>query len=33
LEWQRRRDLLLTELEGFDLIPAHGGWSMLLNRL
>jgi len=30
-EWQRRRDVLLAELAGFDLIPAHGGWSMLLD--
>jgi aspartate/methionine/tyrosine aminotransferase len=30
-EWQRRRDLLLAELPGFGLIPAHGGWSMLLD--
>jgi aspartate/methionine/tyrosine aminotransferase len=30
-EWQRRRDLLLAELDGFSLVPAHGGWSMLLD--
>ena len=30
-EWQRRRDVLLSELDGFDVIPPHGGWSMLLD--
>ena len=30
-EWQRRRDVILAELEGFRLIPPHGGWSMLLD--
>lgn len=30
-EWQRRRDLLLAELEGLQVIPPHGGWSLLLD--
>jgi N-succinyldiaminopimelate aminotransferase len=30
-EWQRRRDVLLTELEGFAVIKPQGGWSMLLD--
>ena len=31
-EWQRRRDLILGELEGVvPAIPPHGGWSMLLD--
>jgi len=30
-EWQRRRDVLLNELEGFPLIVPHGGWSALLD--
>jgi aspartate/methionine/tyrosine aminotransferase len=30
-EWQRRRDVLLEELRGLDLVPPHGGWSMLLD--
>ena len=30
-EWQRRRDLIVEELEGFRIIPAAGGWSMLLD--
>ena len=30
-EWQRRRDLLLDELRGFDVIPPHGGWSLLID--
>jgi aspartate/methionine/tyrosine aminotransferase len=30
-EWQRRRDLMLAELEGLPVIPPHGGWSMLLD--
>jgi len=29
--WQERRDVLLEELEGFDVIPPHGGWSMLVD--
>ena len=30
-EWQARRDLVLTELEGLPLARAAGGWSMLLD--
>lgn len=30
-EWQRRRDALVEQLAGLPLIPAAGGWSMLLN--
>jgi N-succinyldiaminopimelate aminotransferase len=31
-EWQRRRDLILGELDGvIPAIPPHGGWSMLLD--
>jgi N-succinyldiaminopimelate aminotransferase len=30
-EWQRRRDVLLTELKEFSVIPPHGGWSLLLD--
>ncbi len=30
-EWQRRRDLILAELDGLPVIPPHGGWSMLLD--
>ena len=30
-ELQARRDLLLEELTGFAAIPAHGGWSFLLD--
>jgi len=30
-EWQRRRDLIVEELRGEPLIPAAGGWSMLLD--
>lgn len=31
-EWQRRRDLILAELEGIvPAIPPHGGWSLLLD--
>ena len=30
-EWQRRRDVILTELDGLPVIPPHGGWSMLLD--
>ncbi len=29
--WQKRRDLLLNELQGLPVIPPHGGWSMLLD--
>lgn len=30
-EWERRRDVLLAELRGCQVIPPHGGWSMLLD--
>ena len=30
-EWERRRDSLLSELDGFEVIPPHGGWSLLLD--
>lgn len=30
-EWQRRRDVIVDELDGLPLIPAAGGWSMLLD--
>ncbi len=30
-EWQRRRDLILSELEGLPVVRPHGGWSMLLD--
>lgn len=30
-EWQRRRDVIVEELRGEPLIPAAGGWSMLLD--
>lgn len=30
-EWERRRDLIAEEFAGLPLIPAHGGWSVLLD--
>jgi aspartate/methionine/tyrosine aminotransferase len=30
-EWQRRRDVVVEQLQGLSLIPANGGWSLLLN--
>jgi aspartate/methionine/tyrosine aminotransferase len=30
-EWQQRRDLLLDELSDYDVIPPHGGWSLLID--
>jgi N-succinyldiaminopimelate aminotransferase len=30
-EWERRRDVLLEELDGLPAIPPHGGWSLLLD--
>lgn len=30
-EWQRRRDAMLIELSEFRVIPAAGGWSMLMD--
>lgn len=29
--WQERHDVLLKELTGFNAIPAHGGWSFLVD--
>lgn len=29
-EWQKRRDVIVDELSEYNLIPAAGGWSMLL---
>lgn len=29
--WQQRRDLLLDELQDFDVIPPNGGWSLLVD--
>jgi aspartate/methionine/tyrosine aminotransferase len=31
--WQKRRDVLLQELQGLPVIPPHGGWSMLLDTV
>ncbi len=30
-ELQRRRDLIIDELAEFDVIPPHGGWSLLVD--
>ncbi len=30
-EWQRRRDLIISELEGLRLIRPAGGWSLLID--
>jgi N-succinyldiaminopimelate aminotransferase len=30
-EWQRRRDMLLTELDGLPVVRPAGGWSLLLD--
>lgn len=30
-EWQRRRDVVCEQLQGFSIYPAAGGWSMLLD--
>lgn len=30
-EWERRRDVILGELDGLPVTPPHGGWSMLLD--
>jgi len=30
-EWQRRHDTLLSELSGYPVVPAAGGWSVLMN--
>jgi aspartate/methionine/tyrosine aminotransferase len=31
IEWQARRDLILTELEGLPAVSPDGGWSLLLD--
>lgn len=30
-EWERRRDTVLDELAGLPVVPAEGGWSLLLD--
>ena len=30
-EWQRRRDVVLSELAAYDAVPAAGGWSLLVD--
>ena len=30
-EWQRRRDVIVAELDGLPVSPPHGGWSLLLD--
>ncbi len=30
-EWERRRDAVLDELAGLPVVPAEGGWSLLLD--
>ena len=30
-EWQRRRDVILAELEGYPMVKPQGGWSMLMD--
>lgn len=30
-EWQRRRDVIVNELSDFQIVPAAGGWSMLMD--
>ena len=30
-EWQRRRDTVVAQLDGLPVIPAAGGWSLLLD--
>jgi aspartate/methionine/tyrosine aminotransferase len=30
-EWQRRRDIVLEELDGFSVVKPQGGWSMLMD--
>lgn len=31
--WQERRDMMLNELRDLPIVPAHGGWSMLLDTV
>jgi len=30
-EWERRRDVVLRELDRLPVVPPHGGWSLLLD--
>jgi aspartate/methionine/tyrosine aminotransferase len=30
-EWQRRRDVMIEQLSNYPIVPAAGGWSLLLN--
>jgi aspartate/methionine/tyrosine aminotransferase len=30
-EWQRRRDVVVAELADYDVVPAAGGWSLLVD--
>lgn len=30
-EWQRRRDVVVSELAAYDAVPAAGGWSLLVD--
>ena len=30
-EWQRRRDVVVAELTAYDVVPAAGGWSLLVD--
>jgi aspartate/methionine/tyrosine aminotransferase len=30
-EWQRRRDVVVSELAAYDVVPAAGGWSLLVD--
>jgi N-succinyldiaminopimelate aminotransferase len=30
-EWERRRDVVLSQLAGYPVIRADGGWSLLLD--
>jgi aspartate/methionine/tyrosine aminotransferase len=32
-EWQARRDLILSELEGLPVVTPEGGWSLLVNAM
>ncbi|GLZ31720.1 aminotransferase [Lentzea sp. NBRC 105346] len=32
-EWQRRRDEVVRQLDGFPVVPAAGGWSLLLDTV
>jgi aspartate/methionine/tyrosine aminotransferase len=32
-EWQRRRDETVRQLDGLPVVPAAGGWSLLLDAL